>query len=65
MREQLKDDLSAIGILSPVVLGAGALYYWVFEWAWWIVIPAALVSGYLFGVFLVALPFILWAIIGD
>lgn len=65
MKEQLKDDLAAIAILSPFAIGAGALFYWVFEWSWWIAIPAGLAFAYLVGVALVAIPFILWAIIGD
>lgn len=65
MKEQLKDDLKATALLSPFAIGASAVYYWVFEWAWWISIPAGLASAYLIGVFLVALPFIIWGIVGD
>lgn len=65
MKQQIKDDLIATAIFSPVVIGASAFYYWVLNWAWWLSILTGLVSAYLFGIFLVALPFIIWGIVGD
>lgn len=65
MKEQLKDDLKATAILLPFAVGSGSIFYWLLDWAWWVAIPAGLVSACVIGVLLVALPFIIWGIVGD
>ena len=61
----MSDNAFAASVFAGVSLPFMALYYWVFEWAWWLAVPLGLISSYIALCFLVALPFILWAIIGD
>jgi hypothetical protein len=65
MKKQLKDDLAATAMIVGISTPFMAIYHWLCNWPWWVAIPSGLVSSYLLLCLLVAIPFILWGIVGD